>query len=323
MTIGIKQQSGTNQKRVESGIAKIASVIGKISRHVNSYVRCVGRYLSANACKLQSFVLTTAKASGEDNQVWTMKSVFARFVGLNLLSISTLVRSVVQGRVLLRIGGVSDVYDISTDSHTFFANGVLVHNSDTKRYLVTDILKDEFTLFSNQRKRNLYAKDGTIHFFNPDTGCKYSEDVLYLHPNINGKFVMIHGKMCGPKWHIINVAFRDTASTEDIKTTIVNEKCQNVIVECSQAYYPFVRELREVLEEVRTYKETADIDRRIAATSDYVRSNLLFSERQLNENVEYALFMNNMLDYNKSNENKEASAVLSGFIKFVIKSFSD
>ncbi|MCM1139728.1 MAG: PBSX family phage terminase large subunit [Muribaculum sp.] len=323
MKIGGRLPNGMPLNPGANGIAKMARSFGKISRCANSFVKCAVKPLKAIANILQNFALTTAKASGEDNRVWTMKSVFVRFVGLNLLSISTLIRNVVQGRVLLNIGGISDVYDISTDSHTFFANGILVHNSDTFRYVVVDILKDEFTMFSNQRKRNLYAKDGTIHFFNPETDCKYREDILYLHPNINGKFVMIHGKMCGDKWHIVNVSFRDTASTEEIKTTIVNEKCKTVIVECSQAYYPFVRELREIVEEVRTYKETADIDRRIAATSDYVRSNLLFSERQLNENVEYALFMNNMLDYNKSNENKEASAVLSGFIKFVIKSFSD
>jgi PBSX family phage terminase large subunit len=197
------------------------------------------------------------------------------------------------------------------------------HLSDTKRYIVVDILKDEFTAFSNQRKRNIYARNGFLHFYNPNTECKYTEDVVYCMPNINGRFVMVHGKMCGAKWHIVGAAFRDTDSTEEIKGVLLSEKCDCIIVECGPAYYPFVRELRECVEEVRLYRETPDIDRRIAATSDFVKCNVLFSEDQTNGNGEYASFMSNLFDYNKDVDNKEASAVLSGFVKFVVKSFSE
>ena len=65
--------------------------------------------------------------------------------------------------------------------------------------------------------------------------------------------------------------------------------------------------------------EATDIDRRIAATSDFVREHVLFSESKLNEDAEYAMFMSNLLDYNKDSDCKEASAVLSGFVKFVAK----
>ncbi len=196
------------------------------------------------------------------------------------------------------------------------------HLSDTFRYLVCDVLKDEFTLFSNRRKRNLYAKDGAINFFNPATDCKYTEDIVYLLPNINGRFVMLHGRMCGDKWHIVSVAFRETSSTEEIRQAVLAEMCGSVVVECGQAYYSFVRGLRDDVDEARIYKEATDIDRRISATSDYVRSNILFSESELNGNPEYALFMSNLLDYRKDGQSKEASAALSGFIKYVIKSFS-
>lgn len=195
------------------------------------------------------------------------------------------------------------------------------HLSDTFRYIVCDVFKDEFTLFSNKRKRNLFSKDGAVHFYNPETECKYSEDIIYTIPNINGRFVMVHGKMCGPKWHIVGTAFRDTTSTEEIKEVLLSEGCGNIIVECSPAYYPFVRELRAEVEEVRVYKETPDMDRRIAATSDFVRNYILFNEVKTNNDGEYSSFMCCLLDYNKDAECKEASAVLSGFVKFVVKSF--
>lgn len=193
------------------------------------------------------------------------------------------------------------------------------HISDTFRYIVTDVLRDEFLLFSNRRKRNLYAKDGTIHFYNPNTDCQYSRDIVYAQPNINGKYVMVHGKMCGDRWHITNIAFRETTSTEEIRQSLVAEQGVQTIVECASAYFRFVRELRKDIPSVRVMNEVSDIDQRIAATSDFVREHLLFNETKLSDDVEYAQFMNNMLDYNKDSDSKEASAVLSGFVKFVVK----
>ena len=142
---------------------------------------------------------------------------------------------------------------------------------------------------------------------------------MYAQPNINGKYVMVHGKMCGDRWHITNIAFRETTSTEEIRQSLVAEQGVQTIVECASAYFRFVRELRKDIPSVRVMNEASDIDQRIAATSDFVREHLLFNETKLSDDVEYAQFMNNMLDYNKDSDSKEASAVLSGFIKFVVK----
>ncbi len=193
------------------------------------------------------------------------------------------------------------------------------HLSDTFRYLVADVVREQFLAYSNKRKRNLYAKDGAIHFFNPNTECKYGREVVYCMPNINGKCAMVHGKMCGDKWHIVNLALRETASTDEIKTLLQHTGSSQTVIECGPAYFRFVKDLRKDVPGVRAMTETADIDRRIAATSDYVRHHLLFNETALADDVEYAQFMTNLLDYNKDNENKEASAVLSGFIQFVVK----
>ena len=315
----IRPEYGIRLKKGENGTLKTVNDNGNIVKKESLFVNVVVKPLRLFASRLRNFALTTAKANGVETTVMTMKNVFARYVGLNLLSINTLRRSAVHGNVLLNLGGISDVYDISTTSHTFFANGVLVHNSDTFRYIVTDVLRDEFLLFSNRRKRNLYAKDGTIHFFNPDTDYQYSRDIVYAQPNINGKYVMVHGKMCGDRWHIVSVAFRETTSTEEIRQSLVAEQGVQTIVECASAYYRFVRELRKDIPSVRVMNEASDIDQRIAATSDFVREHLLFNETKLSDDVEYAQFMNNMLDYNKDSDSKEASAVLSGFIKFVVK----
>lgn len=198
------------------------------------------------------------------------------------------------------------------------------HISDTFRYVVVDMLREEFLLFSNRRKRNLYAKDGTIHFFNPDTKCAYSREIAYAMPNVNGKFALVHGKLCGEKWHILDVQLTETASTDEIKQILIATASPQTIIECAPAYYRFVKDLRKELPGVRAMQEVPDIDRRIAATSDFVKNHLLFNEEKLNDDVVYSTFMANLLDYNKDSDSKEASAVLSGFIQFVVKfGFSD
>jgi PBSX family phage terminase large subunit len=193
------------------------------------------------------------------------------------------------------------------------------HISDTFRYVVVDLLREEFLLFSNRRKRNLYAKDGAIHFFNPDTKCVYSREIAYAMPNVNGKFALVHGKLCGEKWHILDVQLTETASTDEIKQILIDTASPQTIIECAPAYYRFVKDLRKELPGVRAMQEVPDIDRRIAATSDFVKNHLLFNEERLNDDVVYSTFMANLLDYNKDSECKEASAVLSGFIQFVVK----
>lgn len=198
------------------------------------------------------------------------------------------------------------------------------HISDTFRYVVVDMLREEFLLFSNRRKRNLYAKDGAIHFFNPETKCAYSREIAYAMPNVNGKFALVHGKLCGEKWHILDVQLTETASTDEIKQILIATASPQTIIECAPAYYRFVKDLRKELPGVRAMQEVPDIDRRIAATSDFVKNHLLFNEERLNDDVVYSTFMANLLDYNKDSDCKEASAVLSGFIQFVVKfGFSD
>lgn len=193
------------------------------------------------------------------------------------------------------------------------------HISDTFRYVVVDMLREEFLLFSNRRKRNLYAKDGAIHFFNPDTKCAYSREIAYAMPNVNGKFALVHGKLCGEKWHILDVQLTETASTDEIKQILIDTASPQTIIECAPAYYRFVKDLRKELPGVRAMQEVPDIDRRIAATSDFVKNHLLFNEERLNDDVVYSTFMANLLDYNKDSDCKEASAVLSGFIQFIVK----
>lgn len=194
------------------------------------------------------------------------------------------------------------------------------HFSDTFRYVVCDLMKDEFIAFSNKRKRNLYARDGFVTFYNPHAEYEYTDSLCYVMPNINGRFLMLYGKKCGELWHVVDVVYAESVSTDTMKAAIEARETPNVVIECSDAYYPFVRELRESSEkDIRVIKEFSDVDSRIAATSDYVRSLIKFNEQEASDNIEYGKFLTSLFDYNKDSQNKDASTILSGFIQYVMK----
>ena len=80
-----------------------------------------------------------------------------------------------------------------------------------------------------------------------------------------------------------------------------------------------IREIRKVLPSVKVLPEYADVDRRIAATSDFIKENILLSSSKLDESDEYSSFLSNVLDYNLDSEEKEGSTALSGLAYYLIK----
>lgn len=320
-----RQMNGISLKKGDNGIRKM-----RVNKWLNvlikiSFAKYVARCFNHVRFKAQSSVQMVAKANGDDYQELTMKNVFVQFVGLNLLSINILKRSSVHAFVPLKIGGKADLYDISVDGQRFFANGILVHNCDTFRYIVHDLCYERFIEFSNRRKRNLYAGKGMLDFFNPDTVYDYSDSIVYIMPNVAGTFLLIHTCRCGDKWHLTDALFRDASSIDEIKGAIMQHEAKIHIIECSQVYYQMVRELRENMKgaDMRVKKEFSDMDKRIAATSDFIKKSLLLSSRKLDESQEYGDFVTNLMDYNVDSDNKGASTILSGWGHYVIKSRSD
>lgn len=207
----------------------------------------------------------------------------------------------------------------STTKQSYEEHG---HLSDTFRYIVHDLCYEQFIEFSNRRKRNLYAGKGMLEFFNPVRTYSYTDSVVYVMPNVSGIFLLVHTCRCGDKWHLVDALFRDASSIDEIKGAIIQHEAKMHIVECSPAYYQMVRELREEMKgaDLKVKKEFSDIDKRIAATSDFIKKSLLLSPGRLDESQEYNDFVANLMDYNIDSENKGASTILSGWGHFIIKS---
>lgn len=195
------------------------------------------------------------------------------------------------------------------------------HLSDTFRYVVVDLCNEQYIEFSNRRKRNLYAGKGMLGFFNPEAQNVYTQRLLYVMPNIEGTFVFVQAFRCGDKWHLVDALFRESTSIEEIKAACTGHEANICLFECSSAYYQTVRELREVMKgtEVRVRKEFPDVDKRIAATSDFIRNNILLSSKMLEGSQDYNAFIANLMDYNINSENKSASIILSGLAYYIVK----
>lgn len=191
------------------------------------------------------------------------------------------------------------------------------HLTDTLRYVVHDIMYEEYVQFANRRKRNTYSEKGMFSFFNPGLKYKYKSSIVYIMPNIEGKFYMCHAGECGDKWHMLDLVMLETTSSAEMKKMIISHKADVYIVESSPAYFQMARELRSSLEEVRIKKEYQDINKRISATSDFIKTHFLLSESGM-DNPVYNSFITEVLDYNGT-DNIGASALLSGIAYNIIK----
>ncbi len=313
-----KPKTGTSQKKEENGIPRTPRKRWPNSNTKSTPASSVARFLCHVRYKVVRFAQIIAGRHGEETHTLTMKNVLADFAELSLLSTGTLARSIVLGAVPIRLSGREDVYNLKTDSGTYFANGVLVHNCDVLRYILCDVCPEQFIAFSNRRKRNLFG-GGAFQFYDPSREYDYDASVVYVMPNVEGRLALMEGRRVGDRWHVTSVVYRDAVGTDVIASVLDAHPSDRLIVECSEAYFGFVREYRNASgRDVHAVREFTDMDRRIAATSDFVRGHVLFGDMG---GEEAAAFMTSLMDYNKDSVSKQASALLSGFCQFVIKSY--
>ncbi len=193
------------------------------------------------------------------------------------------------------------------------------HCSDTLRYAVVDLLRSQFTEFSMGRKRSLY-NESEFKFFNPSTEYEYDTTMVYVLPNFGGVFSLVRLGKVGDRWHLTDVCCRTVKGNDEIVTAVRDMSADRYVVECQQAYFPMVRELRASLGDVAVVKMGSDHRTRIAATSDWIRAHVHIDPERMNEQ-EYGRFVNDMLDYNDESpaEVAVASAALSGAARVIIR----
>jgi hypothetical protein len=193
------------------------------------------------------------------------------------------------------------------------------HCSDCLRYACTDLLRSQFTEFSMGRKRSLY-NESEFKFFNTATEYDYSTTIVYVLPNFGGVFSLVRVAKVGDRWHLIDVCCRTVKGNDEIVSAVTGRPADRYVVECPQAYFPMVRDLRATLGDVAVVKMGSDHRTRIAATSDWIRAHVHIDPERLND-PDYGRFVNDVLDYNDESpaEVAVASAALSGVARIIIR----
>ena len=193
------------------------------------------------------------------------------------------------------------------------------HVSDTLRYIVHDLLRQQYTEFSMGRKRSIYS-EGEFKFFNPSTEYDYERTAVYVIPSICGLFILARLARVGDRWHLTDVCRRGVKGNEEIERAVMSLPADQYMVECPPAYFQMVRNLRSSLGNVSVLRMGADVRTRIMATSDWVRSHVRINPDMLGE-AEYGQFINDVLDYSdtSSDDTVGASAALSGLARVIVR----
>ena len=193
------------------------------------------------------------------------------------------------------------------------------HVSDTLRYAVHDLLRAQYTEFSMGRKRSIYT-EGEFKFFNPATEYDYEQVIVYVLPSCGGRFALARLARIADRWHLTDVCLRPVKGNEEMAGWIRSFTATMYVVECQQAYFPMVRDLRKDLPQVNVLRLGSDHRVRISAMSDWVRAHVHLDPEKMSE-PEYAAFMGDVLDYNDQSpaEQTAASAVLSGLARIIIR----
>jgi phage terminase large subunit len=193
------------------------------------------------------------------------------------------------------------------------------HCSDCLRYVCADLLRAQYTEFSMGRKRSLYSA-GEFKFYNPATEYAYEQTIVYTMPSFGGRFVLARLARIGDRWHLTDVCLRDVKGNDEMSGWIRSFDASLYVVECPQAYFPMVRDLRKDLSQVNVLRIGNDHRLRISAMSDWVRANVNINPEKMGE-AEYGRFINDVLDYNDQSpaDQAAASAVLSGLARIIVR----
>lgn len=197
------------------------------------------------------------------------------------------------------------------------------HCSDVLRYICHDLLRTQYTEFSMGRKRSVYG-EGDIRYYNPSTTYAYEQTLVYTIPNFGGRMVLARVGSIGGNWHLTDVAYRKAMGHEEISSAVRALHADQYVVECQQAYFPMVRELRNALGNVGVLKMTgekmsSECRTRISAMSDWVKAHIHVNPEALDG--EYGQFVTDMLDYSEqtADESAGANAVLSGIARLIAR----
>lgn len=191
------------------------------------------------------------------------------------------------------------------------------HFSDTMRYVICEAFKDKYISYSLRRNRNEF-KDETMKFYDPNkTDLIKAESYIRIVPDTNGMFCMVVARYLEKRIYITDVLFNNdpSASKEKVVKCISNINLDEISFESPAVWFDYGRELRNSTDSsVRIITEVQKKDIRIAAHSEFIKSNMYF-RNDYDLFPDYSAFMDNLHECYKG-ESIEAANALSGVAEY-------
>lgn len=192
------------------------------------------------------------------------------------------------------------------------------HLSDTKRYFVTEILKDRYTSFSLRRRHNKNKEEDMRYYDHVKLDISNAMRMVYVAVNPDGLAGMAKVALMNGKAYVLDASLRDITEAGVLKDFLRPIGWGDVVFESDKAYFPVARDIRESGEcDIRIRKRASDARLRISAHSETVRDRFYFLDNY-EEKDDYLSFVENMLDYG-GKDGGESLCCLSAIAEILVR----
>ena len=192
------------------------------------------------------------------------------------------------------------------------------HLSDTKRYFVTEILKDRYTSFSLRRRHNKNKEEDMRYYDHVKLDISNAMRMVYVAVNPDGLAGMAKVALMKGKAYVLDASLRDITEAGVLKDFLRPIGWSDVVFESDKAYFPIAREIRETGEcDIRIRRRASDARLRISAHSETVRDLFYFLDNYEDKD-DYLSFVENMLDYG-GKDGGESLCCLSAVAEILIR----
>jgi PBSX family phage terminase large subunit len=169
------------------------------------------------------------------------------------------------------------------------------HCTDAMRYVVVDLLKDEYMRFSNRRTHSRFSENDFM-YFNANINIKYSRKLIFCTLNVEKMFVMAQIGVAGEHFDVLKVYCSGAIEDADIERFHIDNEYDASYFECDKQYIPIINRIREYgkpvfgritrnysLSRINTF--STEIKQHVRIRADY------------KDNPEYYTFAASMLDF--------------------------
>lgn len=192
------------------------------------------------------------------------------------------------------------------------------HLSDTKRYFVTEILKDRYTSFSLRRRHNKNKEEDMRYYDHVKLDISNATRIVYVAVNPDGLAGMAKVALMDGKAYVLDASLRDITEAGVLRDFLRPIGWGDVVFESDKAYFPIAREIRETGGcDIRIRRRASDTRLRISAHSETVRDLFYFLDNYEDKD-DYLSFVENMLDYG-GKDGGESLCCLSAIAEILVR----